>query len=311
MNVDRIGVHESVEVVFPPTELRAFLEDVGPDVAVVGDDVADLERCDAIVTLAWNEAFLEAGIGWIHSVQAGVDRFPFETLEEHGVFLTNSTGIHGESVGETAVAYMLTFARRLHVYLHNQREHVWEHPPWDEPFTVRGLSVCVVGLGTLGRGIATRAAALGMRVTGVKRMVEAVPDVERVYPAAELRTAISDADFVALACPLTEETYHLIDEAALETMDEGAYLINVARGSVIDEGALVEALRDGEIGGAALDVFEEEPLPADSPLWDMDEVIVTPHRSGATWEYYQLVGEIVRENVERADRGEALVNRVV
>ena len=311
MNVERIGVHESVELVFPPGELREFLADAGPEVVVVGDDPVNLGRCDALVTLAWDETFLDAELGWIHSIQAGVDRFPFGDLEDHGVVLTNSTGIHGESVGETVVGYMLTFARRLHVYGRNQREHVWEHPPWDEPFTLRGRSVCVVGLGTLGRGIASRAAALEMRVTGVKRTVEAVPDVTRVYPNEDLLEAVEGADFVALACPLTDETHHLVDEEVLARMDEGTYLINVARGSVVDEPALVEALEGGEIAGAALDVFEEEPLPRDSPLWDMEEVLVTPHRAAATWEYYQLVGDLVRENVERTARGEEMVNRVV
>jgi D-2-hydroxyacid dehydrogenase (NADP+) len=311
MNVQRIGIHESVDRVFPPEQLAAFLADSGPDVRVVGSDVGDVEGCDALVTLAWDERFLDAGLAWIHSIQAGVDRFPFEELEAAGVTLTNSTGIHGESVGETVAGYMLTFARRLHVYQRNQHEHEWVHPPWDEPFTLEGRTVCVVGLGTLGRGIASRASALGMRVTGVKRTVEPVPDVERVHPNDELLAAVADADFVALACPLTDETHHLVDGAALAAMDEDAYLINVARGSVIDEDALVEALEDEEIAGAALDVFEEEPLPADSPLWDMEEVLVTPHRAAATWEYYQLVAEIVRENVERVGRGEAMVNRVV
>ncbi|MEF8841082.1 MAG: D-2-hydroxyacid dehydrogenase [Haloarculaceae archaeon] len=311
MDVERIGIHESVERVFPPEQLAAFLADVGPDVTVVGADPADLERCDALVTLAWDEGFLDAGLEWIHSIQAGVDRFPFDDLEGGGVALTNSTGIHGESVGETVVGYMLTFARRLHRYRDNQHDHEWAHPPWDEPFTLEGRTVCVVGLGTLGRGIASRASALGMRVTGVKRTVEPVADVERVHPDDELLAAVADADFVALACPLTDETHHLLDEAALAAMDEDSYLVNVARGSVVDEAALVEALRDDGIAGAALDVFEEEPLPADSPLWDMEEVFVTPHRAAATWEYYQLVGEIVRENVERTAGGEGMVNRVV
>jgi D-2-hydroxyacid dehydrogenase (NADP+) len=311
MNVERIGVHESVELVFPPEELRGVLAADGPSVTVVGEDPDDVGRCDALVTLAWDEAFLEAGVDWIHSIQAGVDRFPFGDLEAAGVVLTNSTGIHGESVGETVAGYMLTFARRLHVYRDNQADHEWTHPPWDEPFTLDGRSVCVVGLGTLGRGIASRAAALGMRVTGVKRTVEPVPDVDRVYPSEDLLAAVEGVDFVALACPLTDETYHLVDGAVLAAMDGGAYLINVARGSVVDQGALVGALDEGEVAGAALDVFEEEPLPADSPLWEFDEVLVTPHRSGSTWEYYQLVGDIVLENVERAGRGEGMVNRVV
>ncbi|MFC6941785.1 D-2-hydroxyacid dehydrogenase [Salinirubellus sp. GCM10025818] len=310
MDVARIGVHESVERVFPPEELREFLDDAGPEVAVVGDP-DEVEGCDLLVTLAWDERFLDAGIGWIHSIQAGVDRFPFEDLESNGITLTNSTGIHGESVGETVVGYMLTFARRLHVYLHNQRDHEWTTPAWDEPFTLNGRSVCVVGLGTLGRGIASRASALGMRVTGVKRTVEPVPDVQQVHPQDELLSAVEGVDFVALACPLTEETHHLVDEEVLAAMDDGSYLLNVARGSVIDEDALVEALRGGELAGAALDVFEEEPLPADSPLWDFEEVLVTPHKSGSTWEYYQLVGELVYENLERDERGEELINRVV
>ncbi len=310
MDVARIGVHESVERVFPPEELREFLDDAGPEVAVVGDP-NEVEGCDLLVTLAWDERFLDAGIGWIHSIQAGVDRFPFEDLESNGITLTNSTGIHGESVGETVVGYMLTFARRLHVYLHNQRDHEWTTPAWDEPFTLNGRSVCVVGLGTLGRGIASRASALGMRVTGVKRTVEPVPDVQQVHPQDELLSAVEGVDFVALACPLTEETHHLVDEEVLAAMDDGSYLLNVARGSVIDEDALVEALRGGELAGAALDVFEEEPLPADSPLWDFEEVLVTPHKSGSTWEYYQLVGELVYENLERDERGEELINRVV
>ena len=311
MNVERIGVHESVELVFPAAELREFLAGEGPDVVVASDDPDDLGRCDALVTLAWDERFLEAGLQWIHSIQAGVDRFPFDDLDAAGVTLTNSTGIHGESVGETVLGYMLTFARRLHVYGRNQREHVWEHPPWDEPFTLEGRSVCVVGLGTLGRGVASRAAALGMRVTGVKRTVEQVTDVERVYPSDDLVEAVEGVDFVVLACPLTDETHHLLDGEVLAAMDGSAYLVNVARGPVVDETALVGALREGEIAGAALDVFEAEPLPEESPLWDMEEVLVTPHRAAATWEYYQLVGDIVRENVERAARGEELVNRVV
>jgi len=311
MNVGRIGIHESVELVFPPAELRAFLADSAPDVRVVGSDAGDVEGCDALVTLAWDERFLDAGLAWIHSIQAGVDRFPFEELEAAGVTLTNSTGIHGESVGETVAGYMLTFARRLHVYGRNQREHEWAHPPWDEPFTLDGRTVCIVGLGTLGRGIARRASALGMRVTGVKRTVESVPDVEEVRSNEDLLGAVEGADFVVLACPLTEETHHLVDGSVFEAMDEDAYLVNVARGSVVDQDALVEALREGGIAGAALDVFEEEPLPEDSPLWDFEEVLVTPHRAAATWEYYQLVGNLVLENVERAGRGEGMVNHVV
>jgi D-2-hydroxyacid dehydrogenase (NADP+) len=310
MHVERIGIHPSVEATFPPERLREYLSDLGPEATVV-DDPATLARCDALVTLAYDESFLDAGLDWIQSVQAGVDRFPFEDLEANGIALTNSTGIHGPSVGETVVGYMLTLSRRLHVYLRNQQTHTWAHPPWDAPSTIEGKTVCVVGLGTLGRGIATRADALGMSVTGVKRTVEDVPGVEEVYPSEELHEAVAGADFVALACPLTDETHHLVDADVLETMDDDAYLINVARGSVVDEPALIEALETDAIAGAALDVFETEPLPEESPLWEFDEVLVTPHRSGSTVDYFRLVGDIVRENVERLEAGEEMTNRVV
>lgn len=312
MNVTRIGVHESTELVFPSEVLRNDLAEIdGCESTVVGSDVGDLAACDAVVTLAYADAFLDAGVDWIHSVQAGVDRFPFEEFEARGVVLTNSTGIHGESVGETTAGYMLSFARRLHVYAEQQSEHVWRHPPWDEPFTLDGETVCVVGLGTLGRGIASRAAGLNMRVTGVKRTVEDVPDVETVYPASALHEAVAEARFVALACPLNEATHHLFDAAAFEAMRGNAYLLNVARGAVVDEEALVEALDAGEIAGAGLDVFETEPLPEDSPLWDMDEVIVTPHRAGSDREYWRGVAAIVRENVDRIREGGEMTNRVV
>jgi len=310
MHIERIGIHPSTEATFPPERLREYLADVRPDVTVV-DDPTTLDRCDALVTLAYEEAFTDAGLDWIHSVQAGVDRFPFEDLEASEIILTNSTGIHGPSVGETVVGYMLTLARRLHVYLRNQETNTWAHPPWNAPSTIEGRTVCVVGLGTLGRGIATRADALGMDVTGVKRTVEDVPGVDRVYPADDLLDAVEGADFVALACPLTEETHHLVDAEVLDRMDDDAYLINVARGSVVDEPALIDALDAGEIRGAALDVFETEPLPDDSPLWDFEEVLLTPHRSGSTVDYFRLVGDIVRENVEHLDAGEELTNRVV
>ncbi|MFC6800206.1 MULTISPECIES: D-2-hydroxyacid dehydrogenase [unclassified Haladaptatus] len=310
MHVARIGVHESVAKVFAPEALIDDLADVAPDVTLV-TEADDLSTVDALVTLAYDDAFLDADLDWIHSIQAGVDRFPFDELEAHGITLTNSTGIHGASVGETTVGYILMLARRLHVYAANQQEHVWEHPVWDEPFTATGRTLCVVGLGTLGQGIATRAAALGMHVVGVKRTVESVPDVERVFPTTDLHEAISGADFVALACPLTEETHHLFDAAAFAAMDNESYLLNVARGPVVDTEAFVEAVQTGDIAGGALDVFEEEPLPESSPLWDLDDVILTPHRAGSDRAYYEGVAGLVRENLARLEREEQFTNLVV
>lgn len=310
MNVERVGIHESVGAVFPPERLRGVLADLSPEVAIVGDDPADLEGCDGVVTFEHREAFLEA-VAWVHSIQAGVDRFPIEAFERAGVALTNSTGIHGQSVGEMVVGYMVALARDLPRYVRQSGKHEWERPAWDRPFAVGDERLCVVGLGTLGRGIATRAAALGTTVTGVKRTVEPVEGVETVHPPEDLRTAVEDARFVALAVPLTDETRHLVGRAELDAMREDAYLINVARGQVVDERALIEALRGGDIAGAALDVFAAEPLPDDSPLWDLENVIVTPHVAGSVRSYYEDIARLVRENVGRVVADRSMKNAVV
>jgi len=311
MQLRRLGVHESVSAVFPPERLRDALADADSDLAVpvVGDD--ELADCDAVVTFEYAEEFLETDLGWIHSIQAGYDRFPLDRLEAEGVALTNSTGIHDTSVGEFAVGLMLSFARRLHTYVRSQQAHEWTHPAWDEPFTLDGEELCIVGLGTLGRGIAERADALGMEVVGVRRSGEPTPHTEAVYTPDRLREAIADARFVALAVPLTDETEGLVGSPEFDAMAEDAYLVNVARGSVVVEDELVAALREGEIAGAGLDVFEEEPLPDDSPLWDFEEVVVTPHRAAAERDYYRHIADLVRRNVERVREGEEMTNRVV
>ena len=307
--VTRIGIHASIEALFPPAVLRDRLADVQPEVVVVDTDAVD--TVDALVTFAYDDAFLDAGLEWIHSVQAGVDRFPFDELEARGISLTNSTGTHGDSVGETVAGYMLSFARRLHEFRSKQERTEWAWAEWDAPFTLAGSSLCVVGLGTLGRGIAARADALGMDVTGVKRTPTPVDHVGTVYPSSELHEAVGDAKFVALAVPLTEETERLIGAEELARLREDAILINVARGAIVDQSALVDALRADELAGAALDVFETEPLPADSPLWGMDHVIVTPHSAAAHREYPDRMAALVRENVRRIAEGEGLANQVV
>ncbi|WP_281194194.1 D-2-hydroxyacid dehydrogenase [Halorubrum sp. F4] len=314
-----LGIHESVELLFPPTVLRDTLDPAHGDSA--GDEgsfevrvvrsSAELEDCDALVTFAYEESFLSAGLSWIHSVQAGVDRFPFDELEERGIRLTNSTGIHGDAVGETVLGYMTSFARRLHRYRDRGRDGEWRHPEWDEPFTLSGESLCVVGLGTLGRGIASRADACGMDVVGVRRTPTPVDHVGEVYTPEEIERAVADARFVAVATPLTEETRGLIGADELAAMPDDAYLLNVSRGGVVDEAALLAELERDRLAGAALDVFETEPLPEDSPFWELDDVIVTPHAAAATRDYYRRIADIVRENRRRAVAGEPFVNRVV
>ncbi len=305
--LERLGIHESVDDVFPPAELADYLADLPVEVAVIGDD--GIAACDAVVTLEHREAFLE--VDWVHSIQAGVDRFPFNEFEANDVVLTNSTGIHDRTVGETVAGYLLMFARRLHDHVANQQERRWDRPGWDEAFTLPGSTACVVGTGTLGRGVAETLGGLGVRVTGVRRSGDPVPGFDEVYANDRLLEAIGDAEFVIVTVPLTDETRHLFDAEAFGAMRDDAYFVNVARGAVVDEPALIDALEADALAGAALDVFEDEPLPEDSPLWGMDEVIVTPHCAAYTRDYFRDVGDIVRENVSRLERDDDLKNRVV
>lgn len=306
--LERLCVHESVGTKIPDMAFVDALNDLDVPVELVGDDES-YAATDVVASFAPRPEFLDAG--WVHCIRAGYDEFDTDAYETAGVPLTNSSGIHGETVGELAIGYMLSLARLLHHYRDQQREREWYEPAYDRPFTISGERLCVVGLGTLGKAIAKRADALGMKVVGVRRSDDSVPAVSTIYEPAALHDAIADARFVALAAPHTPTTTGMIDRDALDAMRTDAYLINVARGPLVDEAALVSALKAGEIAGAALDVFEEEPLPPSSPLWDFDEVLVTPHRASATNRYHLDIAALVCENVRRFQADEPLKNRVV
>ena len=306
-DIDRLGIHDSVSTLFPPAVLADEFADLPFDVTVTDDD--GIDSCDAVVTLDHHDSFHD--LAWVHSIQAGVDRFPFDSFESRGVLLTNSAGIHGRTVGETVAGYMLAFARRLHGNVENAADRRWAPPAWDEAFTLPGSAACVVGTGTLGQGVARVAGSLGVSMTGVRRTADPVPGFDEMYAVKDLHAAITDVEWVVSTLPLTEKTHHLFGTEAFDAMDDDAYFINVGRGPLVDEAALIEALEAGELAGAALDVFETEPLPEESPLWELDDVIVTPHCAAFTRNYYRDVAEIVRENVRRMDDGEELRNQVV
>lgn len=320
MRLDTLGIDPSVSVLFPPEFLAEELSDTPIDVVAFGgldasnDDSGDSRHeiataCDAIVTFEHRESFID--LNWIHSIQAGVDRFPKDQLEDAGIALTNSTGIHGDAIGETVAGYLLAFSRRLHKHMGNQERHEWSQPDWNEAWTIAGERACVIGLGSLGRGVVDRLSALGVHVDGVRRTPVPEPGVDHVYTPDDLESAVADARFVVVTVPLTEETQAMIDREVFDAMRDDAYVINVARGGVVDQSALVSALEGAEIAGAALDVFEREPLPESSPLWEMDEVIVSPHSAAFTHRYGEHVAAIVRENVRRAQAEERLTNRVL
>jgi Phosphoglycerate dehydrogenase and related dehydrogenases len=305
--LERLCVHESVENVIPKEAFVAAFDDLSIPAELVGDDET-YAATDAVVSYYPHDGLLDAA--WTHCARAGYDDFDTDAYESRGVPLTNSTGIHAATAGEIALGYMLSLARYLHVYRDQQNEADWRNPPYERPFTLQNERLCVVGLGTIGSGIAARADALGMDVVGVRRSQEPVESVSELYHPDDLGEAIADARFVAMAVPHTPETEGTLGATEFELMREDAYVVNVARGPVVDEDAMVAALRAGDIAGAGLDVFETEPLPEDSPLWGMDEVIISPHVASATNRYHLDIADLVSENTRRFQAGEELRNRV-
>lgn len=303
----RLCVHESVENVIPKEAFVEAFDDVPLSVELVGDE-ATYDETDAVTTYVPRSEFLDAG--WVHCIRAGYDAFDVSAYESADVPLTNSTGIHGATVSEVAIGAMLSLARLLHVYRDHQNDRSWHTPSYDRPFTVENERLCVVGLGTIGKAIAQRADGLGMDVIGVRRSDAPVEGVSTLYEPSRLHQAIHDVRFLTLSLPHTPQTDGSISTSEFEAMRDDAYLVNVARGPIVDEGALVEALESGMIAGAALDVFEEEPLPPESPLWDFEDVIVMPHKGSATNRYHLDIADLTKENIHRYLSGEDLKNRV-
>jgi phosphoglycerate dehydrogenase-like enzyme len=271
-----------------------------------------------LVSGLWRNALLERAprLALVQSISAGTDQYSREAFAAAGVRLASAQGSNERAVAEHALALILACARRLGEARDNQRRHVWRGMIGDiggREAEIGGTTLVVVGLGRIGSRLAQLARAFGMHVIGVKRDAAQGGDAaDETVAQAQLRDVLPRADYVALTCPQTPATEKLIDAAALAAMKPSATLVNVARGKVVDEEALIAALREGRLAGAALDCVEREPLPADSPLWDMDNVLITPHTAGETRGYEDNVLDCLLDNLERMWRGEtALRNQVV
>jgi phosphoglycerate dehydrogenase-like enzyme len=230
---------------------------------------------------------------WIQCMGAGVEQLLVPELPAR-VRITRAAGIFGPWMAEYTLGWCLWVTQRMDGFRAQQRERRWA--PVD-PIPLRGQTLCVVGLGDIGGSIAKLARALGMRVIGVTRSGRSTRDVLRVYRTKALRAALARADFVVLTLPLSDETRGLMGAAELAALKPTAWLLNLARGPIVDEAALVAALRGQRIGGAVLDVFDTEPLPADHPLWGFDNVVVTPHISGPSTP--REIGPIFDDNLRR------------
>ncbi|MBA2468143.1 MAG: D-2-hydroxyacid dehydrogenase [Chloroflexia bacterium] len=250
---------------------------------------------------------------WIQSSSAGVEfvaRIP--ELVASDIILTNTRGAHGPSIGEHAMALLLAMTRHIPESIEQQKRKHWERGTFYRTAReVNGLTMGIVGFGAIGRGIAQRALAFDMNVLAVDAFaVEGTPLIEEVWPISRLDDLMTVSDVIVVAAPLTPETRHLIDAGQLDRMKPDAYLIVVSRGGIVDEAALVETLNNGKLAGVALDVVEQEPLPAENPLWDCPRFILTPHLAGASAPKERRVVEIFRENLVRYQNGDPLLNVV-
>lgn len=291
--------------------LRARLDDHEILYARSGQERADgLARCDVAFTwvLAATELATASRLRWVHSSAVAVGTLCLPELAARGILVSNSRGIQSTPIAEHVFALLLALTRRLPLAFERQREAVWAQNEFGDamqPAILRGQSLGIIGLGSIGTEVARLGAAFGMRVRAVRRdpAKGTPPHVQHVAGADGLDALLADADVVVVAAPLTDETDALIDRRRIGLMRTGARLINVARGPLVDGEAVAEALASGHLGGAGLDVFAEEPLPAGHPLWRAPNLVLTPHTSGFRARHWDAVVDQFAEDVRRFEAG--------
>jgi phosphoglycerate dehydrogenase-like enzyme len=253
---------------------------------------------------------------WVQSPAVGVGSLMFPGLLESAVVITSARGIRARSIAEHVLGVTIALARQLPVAMRAQIAHRWAQDELEgagvDVRTLQGQRLGIVGLGAIGMELVKIAAGFGFRISAIRRRAGEAPPagVESVWPPDRLLDLLAVSDVVVLAVPHTPETKHLIGRQALERIKRGALLVNIARGKLLDDEAVIEALRDGRLGGAALDVFSHEPLPASSPYWDLPNVIVTPHTSGAMQDYWTPLVALFSENLRRFENNQPLLNVV-
>jgi phosphoglycerate dehydrogenase-like enzyme len=296
---------ERLRAAFPgiTIELVEHHDKVGP---YIGD-------ADVLITFGAHMAdhVLAEGVRlrWVQALGTGVDGIVDSPSLRDGVIVTNLRGLHGPAVSECVLAGMLMLARGLRRSWQNQARATWQRFPVS---LLKGKTVAIFGVGAIAEVLAPKCAALGMHVVGISSAQRDVAGFERMWPREQLVEAVADVDHLVVLTPLTAETHGIVNAAVLDAMKTTSFLINVARGAVVDEAALISALREGSIAGAALDVFSEEPLPSGHPFWTMENVLMTPHTAGFHVGYADDALPIVEENLRRFLAGDlaGLVNVV-
>lgn len=306
----------------PPQEMAAHIRQRWPGMKVVHlpsyEHVSDeLPDTDILVgySLRRDQFARAKKLKWIHSTAAGVGQLMYPELRQGNVVVTNASGIHAVPMSEHILGMIIAMTRRFPDAMRYQaqgrwaQQQVWDGPP--HPRELQGQVLLIVGFGSTGRELARRIQPLGMKIWGVTRSGRGDAQlVERILSATELVNALPQADFIVLAAPETPETRRMIGAREFALMKPSAYLINVARGTLVDEEALAAALRTRTIAGAAIDVAEEEPLPSESPLWKLDNIFITPHVSAASDRMWERQMQLLMDNLERWFSGQELLNRV-
>lgn len=274
--------------------------------------LAEAVRDADILIVSWRlPAGLAASAGslkWIHSIGAGVDGILTPDVLESEIVVTSSSGIHREPISEHVLGFMLSFVRGFHTFARQQVRKEWKRFDLEE---LASKTLGIIGLGEIGSEIALKAKGFGMRVIAVKRnAVEKPSYVDELWRPERLMNLLEESDFVVLSLPLTPETRGFFGEPELRAMKKSAYFMNISRGKIVQEVKLTRALREGWIAGAGLDVFEEEPLPEKSELWEMPNVIITPHVAGSNPQYTERAMAIFEENLKRFLNGQELENVV-
>ncbi len=318
-----IAIHHRFDLWNAPPWFAERLRRDFPDLDVVhlnGYEGIEQQLPDADIAIGWSfrpEQFrLAKKLRWIHSTAAAVHQLMFPELIASGVILTNAREVHGPVVAEHVMALMFALAKRIPGAVHFQEKHVWAQlQMWESfppPRELAGATVGLVGVGSIGREVARRATALGMRVIAMREHPEkgTPPGVAQVFAASQLDELLSLSDYIVLCVPVTPATQGIMNAARMAKMKPDACLINVGRGPLIDECALIQALQNHGIGGAALDVFEKEPLPADSPLWNLDNLLITPHTASLTDKLWERQYTLYAENLRRYLSGQELIGIV-
>ncbi|HZU21964.1 MAG TPA: D-2-hydroxyacid dehydrogenase [Terriglobales bacterium] len=313
-------IHHGFSLWHAPDWLKPRLERDFPQLEIrLHDNYDDLERWigDAEIFLGWSlrgpQVKAARKLRWIHSTAAAVHQLMSPELAASDIMVTNARSVHGPVVAEHALALIFAASKRLSWCAHFAGQKHWaQNEIWDlRPLEIAGATLAVIGLGSIGEPLARNAAALGMRVLAVREHPERGPGpAHEVFGPAALSKVLPASDFIVLAAPVTAHTENLIAAPQLAQMKPTAWLINVSRGSLIDEPDLLRALRERKIGGAALDVFHQEPLPAESEFWRVPNLLITPHTAGLTEKMWERQYALLGENMRRFFAGRPLLNLV-